>query len=274
MKWGYKLIISLSIILVIIAVSAYLLTNRSKSTVTQSTVLTEGTSDLNKDMKIPILMFHHIDSSIPKGLDSTIITPDEFNETLLKIKEDGYTPISIKELNDIYYNKDTRITKPIVITFDDGYESNYEYAFPLLKKYGMKANIFVITSSVGKKPGLFSHFTWDQAKEMENSGLVRIYNHTTLHKTADESTNDEFLESVREAQIDLDKNLGKRDIKAFAYPEGRYNDYLVAKLKEDGYKFQFTVNKGQNSLADDTGRLKRFNVPHFDDGRNIITMIN
>jgi Predicted xylanase/chitin deacetylase len=266
MNRGVKVVILIALIVAVVAVPFFYLNHRS--------LLTMSFSKGNKaDIKIPVLMFHHIDTKIPKELYSTVITPDEFNETLKKIKENGFTPISMEEMYNIYQNKKSAVEKPILITFDDGYRSNYEYAYPALKKNKMKANIFIVTSTVGKKPNLFSHFSWDEAKEMEKSGLVEIYNHTNLHKTADESTNEEFLESVLVAQKEIDMNLGKRKVNAFAYPEGRYNEYLVNTLKEDGFKLQFTVSKGKNTLNDEMDKLKRFNVPHFDDGENIIDLI-
>jgi len=267
MNRGVKIVILVAVIVAVVAVSVFYIGNRSFFAMSPN-------KENNSNIKIPVLMFHHIDPHIPKDLSSTVITPDEFSETLTKIKEDGYTPISMEEMYSIYHDKKSNIEKPILITFDDGYESNYEYAFPMLKKNKMKANIFIITSTVGKKPNLFLHFSWDEAKEMEKSGLIEIYNHTTLHKTADESTNEEFLESVDIAQKEIDINLGKRKVNAFAYPEGKYNDYLVNKLKEEGYKLQFTVNKGKNTLNDDLDKLKRFNVPHYDDGENIMDLIN
>jgi len=263
------------VIIILIAISItglFLMANMALHTKVQPT--TVQTSVYQEDIKIPILMFHNIEANISNSFESTEVTPEEFEETLKAIKDNGYTTISLDQLNEIYNTGKSTIKKPIVITFDDGYLSNYEYAFPMLKKNGMKANIFIVTSNVGKEPGLFPHFTWDQAKEMEDSGLIEIHNHTNLHKTADSLSDEEFLESVRDAQTDLEKNLGKRKVKALAYPEGKYNDFLITKLKDEGFKLQFTVDKGLNSLKDKPDKLKRINVAHFEGGKNIIYLIN
>lgn len=229
---------------------------------------------IDKNTNIPILMFHHIDKEVNREFNSTVVTPKELEEAFLSIKEDGYTSISMEQLNDIYTQRHSDIEKPIVITFDDGYMSNYEYAYPLLKKYNMKASIFVVTASVGQTPGLFKHFDWEQAREMEKSGLIGIYNHTKYHKTADTLSNEEFMNSVKEAQSELENNLGKRKVKAFAYPEGKFNENLIKQLKAEGFKIQLTVDKGINKLNDRPEKLYRINVPHNDGGGNIIALID
>lgn len=235
---------------------------------------TQPVLKVNENMQIPVLMFHHLDNDFPSEFNGTIVTPKEFEETLKIIQDNGYNTVSLKQLADIYDKKVSPVEKPILITLDDGYASNYQYAFPLLKKYHMNAVIFVVTDSVGKKPGLFEHFTWEEAREMENSGLIEIQNHTTLHKTADVSTDEEFIDSVLSAQKAIDEHLGERKIKAFSYPQGKYNETLIKRIKEEGFRFQFTVEKGNNSLTDQIEKLKRYNVPHNHGGKDIISMIN
>lgn len=272
------------IIIILIAISIvglFLMANMALPTTALSTTALSTTvqpamvqtSVYQEDIKIPVLMFHNIEANISSYFDSTEVTPEEFEETLKAIKDYGYTTISLDQLNEIYNKGKSTIKKPIVITFDDGYLSNYEYAFPMLKRSKMKANIFIVTSNVGKEPGIFPHFTWEQAKEMEDSGLIEIHNHTSLHKTADDLSDEEFLKSVREAQIDIEKNLGKRKVKAFAYPEGKYNENLISELKDEGFKLQFTVDKGQNSLKDKPEKLKRINVSHFEGGKEVIYLL-
>lgn len=235
---------------------------------------TDTKKNMNKSFEIPVLLLHHLDENIEPSQAGTIITPKEFEETLKVLSEEGYSTISISELKETLSSGYTNYKKPIAITFDDGYLSNYKYAYPLLKKYNMKASIFIVTDTVGKTPGKYPHFSWKHAKEMEKSGHIEIYNHTQRHKTLDELPENEYIESVLNAQKDIDENLGKRKIKAFAYPQGIHNEKVYDKLKEKGYDLQFTVIPGHNRPEDKGNGIKRINVSHGQGGGNILSLIN
>jgi len=189
---------------------------------------------------IPILVYHHFTDNIPESDYGFTITPSEFEEHLRYFREKGYNSISFYELNLYLQGKQKLPSKPFIITMDDGYSSNYDYGFPLLKKYNTKASIFIITSSVGKTPGTKPHFTWEQAKEMENSGLVEIFNHGIIHEDHTKMTESEFEQKIISSQTDIENNLGKRKVKAFAYPLTKYNDKTKDILKNLGFDFQLT----------------------------------
>ena len=100
------------------------------------------------DVKIPVLLYHNFVTTVPESdVDNFnyINTPESFEENIKIFLENGYTIISINELNDINNGKKEIPSKPMIITFDDGYYSNYEYIYPILKKYNIKASIFIIT---------------------------------------------------------------------------------------------------------------------------------
>ncbi|MGB9680517.1 MAG: polysaccharide deacetylase family protein, partial [Thermoanaerobacteraceae bacterium] len=127
---------------------------------------------------VPVLMYHHLQkegSFDSAKLGGVIIDPQRFEKQMLYLKAAGYHTITLEQLRDfVLYNKPLP-SKPIVITFDDGYLSNYVYAYPILKKLDMKAEINIIVSYVPndvnkQKPEVFiPHFTWEQAKEMSDS---------------------------------------------------------------------------------------------------------
>lgn len=138
MKKKYLIIIVILIILVIVAVVIFKRYQNSK----------------RADVKIPILLYHDFVTTVPDNDPDNfnyINTPQSFEENIKALLEDGYTFISMEELNDAYNGKIELPTKPILINMDDGYYSNYEYVYPILKKYQVKASIFVVTDKIGKE---------------------------------------------------------------------------------------------------------------------------
>jgi len=227
-----------------------------------------------KNEKIPILMYHHFQDNIPENLYDTMVTPKEFEEHLSYLKKQGYHPITFEQLAEYLQNDDARLpVKPYMITMDDGYTSNYQYAYPLLKKYNARAVISIVTSTVGQTPGLYQHFSWEQAKEMESSGLITIANHGLHHSNHQNLTEEELVESVTSAQQDIENHLGKRRISIFTYPGGACNEDDRRILAGLGFNIQLT---GFGSLVDkqsDLSDIRRIPVKHGMMGKDIDNLI-
>ena len=207
---------------------------------------------------IPILLYHHltIDDN-PENIDTTI-SAGAFLNHMTALKNSGFTTLFIQDLIAYINGEEELPEKPILITFDDGYESNYSIAFPILKELDMKATISVVGWSVGRDTmpngidPIIPHFTWEQAKEMIGSGLVDIQSHSyDLHWTRErepyrdgvlllenETSADYFLlmkEDNKQTISEMVVYLGKEPV-AFAYPYG-YADILAETvIRELGYK--------------------------------------
>ena len=106
------------------------------------------------NVKIPILLYHDFVTTVPDSdLDNFnyINTPQSFEENIKILLENGYTFISMQELNDAINGKIELPEKPVLVHMDDGYDSNYEYIYPIIKKYNVKASIFIVTDKIGKE---------------------------------------------------------------------------------------------------------------------------
>ncbi len=124
---------------------------------------------------ICILMYHSIDYEKNNNLR---MPKEKFSEQMKYIKDNGYTTLTVSQLHD-FIEKDSPIPKKsVVITLDDGYADNYTNAYPILKKYGINATIFVITDSIDKDN---SYLNSKQIKELQNNG-IDIQSHTTNHQ--------------------------------------------------------------------------------------------
>ncbi|MBR4949568.1 MAG: polysaccharide deacetylase family protein [Clostridia bacterium] len=236
-----------------------------------------------REVKLPVIMYHHMVKN-EKMTGDYSISPDQFEKDLLYIKEKGYTTVSSDNILEFYYNNVPLPEKPIMITFDDGYESFYSYAFPLLKKYDMKAVVSLIGNysdlysniPSSEKHINYSHITWDEAKIMQSSGLIEFGNHTyNLHsiingrkgviKYGDENFyNVGMKEDILKMQKKIEDKLGVTPY-IFTYPFGARNEKSDEVIKDMGFKIILCCEEKVNILAGkDKGELykiNRFNRP-------------
>lgn len=255
--------------------------------------------DSSYTKRVPVLMYH--DLAVQKSENSLIISAEQFENQIKALSEEGYTGISITQLID-YVEKGAELPdKPVLITFDDGYSSNYELAYPILKKYNMKATIFVIGVSVGKDKykssdnNITPHFSYEQAREMIDSGLIDIQSHTfDMHQWATfekgkARSNIMPLENEEETDyISLLKNDISRSQKeilegtgngvtALAYPLGKYNTLTEVVLGRMGIKATFTVQTGTNTvikgLPQSLRAMKRYGITENISPEELIKMI-
>ena len=245
--------------------------------VTVLAILPKTKKSNNANVKIPILLYHDFVATVPDSDPDNfnyINTPQSFEENIKVLLENGYTFISFQELNDAINGKMSLPEKPILINFDDGYYSNYEYVFPILKKYNVKASIFVVTDKIGKEIDGKRYLSWEQCKEMQDSGLVDIFSHSKRHVFYDRLPVRMIRDDVIESYKIIEENLGSKNLKVFAYPYGAYTKESVWALKLNGIDMQ-VYDLGMNYSNDfNADYIKRINIPCEMTGTEIIEEIN
>lgn len=212
-------------------------------------------ASISKNQYLPILAYHNFTYS---GSNAWNMTPEGFRAHMEHLKKNGYTSITYKQFLDFINNNGNLPSKPVMITIDDGYYSVYQYAYPILKELGMKATVFPIVGAVGSMSGTLRHFNWEQAKEMEQSGVIDIQSHSfsshymvngnpVLSNKLPEETDKAYLERIRndlyKAKTTLESMLNKR-ITALAYPYGSWNEAVKQTAKDIGYEELFLYNVG------------------------------
>lgn len=198
--------------------------------------------------KVPILLYHHITEDEFTNEESiSLISPSDFRLHMTAIKV-HFNPISLRDYYEYVICEDGSVTippNPIIVTFDDGYLSNYEIAYPILKELEIPATIFVVTDTVGAVAGEGkvnnSHFTWEQAAEMEKSGLIEIQSHTVNHFCMTDIDFNEKIRQLRKSKYDIEKNL-KHECDMIAYPYGGYDEDIKNIARAAGYKMQLLVD--------------------------------
>ncbi len=230
-----------------------------------------GNAEPSNNVDVPVLMYHHL---AERPNESTIVTPETFEHQLQVISDAGYHTVTVQDLIRYVYSGEELPENPVCITFDDGYLSNYEIAYPLLKKHGMKATIFVIGSSVGcseyKESGrkIKPHFSWAQAAEMMDSGLIDIQSHTwDMHQWCEGEGSDtkgiresalplkgeteseyisEFSADIREFQRVYAEKTGRR-CNVISYPQGQYSVLSEVTAAECGIQATLVTETGRKN---------------------------
>ena len=201
---------------------------------------------------VVVLNYHKIDRmNIPLS-----VSPEEFDQQMSYFKTYNFNVIGLDRLYDYLEKGEPLPKKSVVITFDDGYSDNYDNAYPILKKYGFPATIFVITSLVGKP----NYITWAQAKEMSENG-IGIDSHTVNHRTLSDMSSEKALNELKKSKEIIEKNVGKT-VKYVAYPEGYYNKITEKLAKEAGYRGALTIRYGAVDKFSDPFALERVPIFH------------
>ncbi|MBE6626272.1 MAG: hypothetical protein E7628_03685 [Ruminococcaceae bacterium] len=224
-----------------------------------------GVSEDNIATRVPIIMYHNITDD---GDSDMAISESELEAHLKRLADEGYTTVTFDMLYDYVTYGTTLPEKPVVITFDDGYLSNYERAYPLLEKYGMCATVFAIGYSVGcdtykdTDNPITPHFDEKQMQEMVSSGVIDIGSHTydmhqseayetgvartTMAQLGGESEA-EYLDAIR-ADVQRSKEqlsgITGEEIRVLSFPEGYYNDNILAVLREKGVVMSVSTKWG------------------------------
>lgn len=227
------------------------------------------------DLDIGVICYHSI-SDNPLRYSEYCISNAEFEDDIKYFSENGYTFLKPNEM--WYASPDD---KNIVITSDDGYDNFYECAFPILKKYNAKAVVYIVGSKIDKDGYLKS---W-QIKEMSDSGLVEIGNHTfIMHKRSNdvlksyyhnETLINDTIEDVKDCSGKI-YNITGHGTESFSYPYGIYTDRLDKIIRTNlGYTTTFTTEYGIVKTQQDILKpMKRIYRVHGDTPQDIENKIN
>lgn len=208
-----------------------------------------------KNLQIPIFVYHDLvenESDIKYSYMQTTVS--EFESQITGLMKLGYQPISYQDLVDYKDGKKAISKRSFLITFDDGYEGVYKYAYQIAKKYNIPMAAFEIDENVGSQ-GCFS---WEEAKEMHDSNLMSIYLHGLQHLEYDKEPTEKLVAQTNQAYTNLTTNLKDNSIlKVFTYPYGLYKDEEILALADQGYIENLTDNMVNQSNKLNLNRLHR-----------------
>ncbi len=202
--------------------------------------------------RLSVLMYHAVSDDL-WGIEELFVSPEDMRSQLEYLAENGYDTIFFSDLDHL-----SDYDKPILLTFDDGYDDNYTELFPLLQEFQAKATVFTISDLWGQE----HYLTKEQAKEMADSGLVDIQSHTVSHDELDTLSAEEQAYQFSQSQLDIAR-VTKRLPYVLAYPSGRY-DSDTLELMPQYYRFGLLMNGGDWYVGDNDYEVPRIYISRYD----------
>ncbi|KJR40338.1 polysaccharide deacetylase [Candidatus Magnetoovum chiemensis] len=221
-----------------------------------------------KMAKTFILTYHNISKPLKyishQGL---YVTPRMFDLQMRYLKFSGFKAVSLFEMLDILNGSYKYNSNVVSLTFDDGYEDFDENAFPILRKYGFCATVFIVSDLIGKtnawdrgqmhsvKKFLMD---WQRIRYLSSQGVYfgcHSKTHPSLVKIGKEQLEAELIDSKKDIEMRLDKKID-----FFCYPYGDYNDHVKEEVKKAGYSLALTTKRGPIEPATDAFALPRVSI--------------
>lgn len=228
-------------------------------------------------VRLPVLVYHHIEDPVRSDVSCT---PEQFSLQMEALVAAGYTPIGLRDTRVFLVGGLAQVRQPVVITFDDGYESIYRHALPVARRLEIPMVVFMVTSRIGRQPQFTRYLSAQQMREMEASGrfefgshthdlhtdVLRIWSafHTTPNPVA--AVVDRDLEA---SQKRLQEILGHRAV-ALAWPYGKYNAETRKAARRRGFLLHFTSRPGYNEPDTDPFGIKRIPITARDTPESVL----
>jgi len=192
-------------------------------------------------LTFPILMYHKVQAIPPAhGYLCNYVLPAQFDGQMSALAAWGFTPITLEQWVEIRSGRQKSPKRPIAITFDDGYRSIYENAWPVLRRLGMTASVFLVAGCIGETN------RWDTSEAQEpllnqeqiaemNAAGVCFGSHTFTHRPLTALPEAEVLEELTHSRTALETILGQ-PVTTLAYPYNKQNRWVRACARRAGYR--------------------------------------
>ncbi|RIV21827.1 hypothetical protein D2Q93_10140 [Alicyclobacillaceae bacterium I2511] len=214
---------------------------------------------VNAQVNVPILEYH--EANYLPG-DVATLRPGQLDQEIQWLGTHGFHTINIGQLYDAFYHGYVLPPRPVLLTFDDGYESVYFKVFPLLKKYHLQATLFIVSGYTHVQPDRKKEFptlTVSELQQMQASGLVDVEDHTVTHQDLSTLT----LSQDQQEIVDSSQALSgwvHHPMRAICYPYGGYNAKILAMAQSAGFLLGTTEHQGYANLSQGVMTLDRIAV--------------
>lgn len=216
---------------------------------------------------IPILMYHSISAPANSGFRPCTVSPEAFEEHLSYLHRCNYTPMTVTQFaRAMAQGSDGLPSRPVLLTFDDGYADFYTAALPSLQRHGFTATLYITTAFIGSTSRWLRYptersrpmLTWTQLTEISASGIecgAHTHTHPPLDMLAPSTAREEI---VRSKEL-LEDHLGQR-VSSFAYPYGFYSSRVQQIVQASGFAAACAIRRSVSSLFDNPYALARLAI--------------
>ncbi len=208
---------------------------------------------------VPILMYHYIED-LPADADEIrtdlTVSPALFKDHLSYLAENGYETISFGDLHKALYYGAALPSKPVILTFDDGYDNHYTQAYPSLSEFGFTGTFFVITGFLDEQRQ--GYMTWQQAKEMADAGMT-IASHTKTHPDLRQRSYEYLTYQILGSMESIAAHTGTSPV-VFSYPVGRYDQAVLDVVAQTSLWFAVTTQAGSLITTDNPFEMPRVRI--------------
>ena len=218
---------------------------------------------------VPILLYHSIAEDSSPAFQKWVVSPFEFKNQMRYLYENEYTPFTVSEFVALQSSSTQYVPqKPVLITFDDGFEDFYTNAVPIMAKYDFASTLYITTSFInGTSLWLASEgevhrkmLTQEQVQELPFH-RVECGAHTHTHPQLDLQERSEAKEEIMKSKTSLESYLNL-EVKSFAYPHGHYDQTVRSIVKETGFSSACAVKHAMSHWEDDSLALSRIIIPN------------
>lgn len=226
-----------------------------------------------RQVRVPILMYHHIEDPPPNAdpiRRDLSVSPREFKRQLRYLKQEGYESITLNDLVLFLTVGQPLPSKPIILTFDDGYRDAYTQAFPLLQRFGFVGTFFLVTSFLDAENP--DHLSWEQVQEMHAAGMKfepHSYDHPDLRNRGFQYL---VFQTVGPKEA-IEERTGE-PCRFFAYPSGRYDQFVIDVLRSAHFWGAVLTEQGALHTSDGLFTLRRIRIHGGDDMDAFIRTLN
>lgn len=203
---------------------------------------------LPSELAIPILVYHNVREvagRMPPARRPYDVTPSEIEAQFAYLETEGFTAISPDDLVAALDGAAALPPKPVLITFDDGRDTQFKNAYPSLVRHGLTATFYIFTNAIDQP----RYLTWDQLKELRDAGMT-VGSHTIIHPYLTSIDDDELHRQLMVSKATLEEGL-QGPVKAFAYPFGLYDGRVIEAVRAAGYSTARGLDHGIRVGKDD-----------------------